>query len=219
MAPRARERARPSPARRRTPRPRIRARAAGGSSYPCRSRCPAGASLSARAPARRTPGWRARHRARRARCSGRRKAPEPHRRRARGRGQQQPSCPVDPLNGQDRFSNDATRVEAAQQRAQRGVGIDPRETSWDWGHLRTECEREALKLTRNRHDAEEIAQEAMTRAWCKRHTCRTPDSPRAWVRQIARNEALRAMRRRPGETLVDDVALLAEDVAAPAESM
>ena len=85
--------------------------------------------------------------------------------------------------------------------------------------MRTECEREALKLTRNRHDAEEIAQEAMTRAWCKRHTCRTPDSPRAWVRQIARNEALRAMRRRPGETLVDDVALLAEDVAAPAESM
>ena len=85
-------------------------------------------------------------------------------------------------------------------------GVNPHAPHWNWAELRAECEREALRLTRNTHDAEDVAQEAMTRAWRKRHSCRDAHSPRAWVRQIARNEAFRAMGRAPADTLVDDFA-------------
>jgi RNA polymerase sigma-70 factor (ECF subfamily) len=54
-----------------------------------------------------------------------------------------------------------------------------------------------------------MAQEALVRAWRMRRACRTAD-PSAWLRQIARNESLRARAREP------DYADLAQ-VTEPAE--
>jgi RNA polymerase sigma-70 factor (ECF subfamily) len=45
-------------------------------------------------------------------------------------------------------------------------------------------------------EAEEAVQEALIRAWTRRHACRTPEAPLAWVLEITRNEARRLLRRR-----------------------
>jgi RNA polymerase sigma-70 factor, ECF subfamily len=50
-------------------------------------------------------------------------------------------------------------------------------------------------MLRVRHDAEEVAQEALVRAWRSRRSCRTPDAPLQWCLQITRNEARRAIGR------------------------
>jgi RNA polymerase sigma factor (sigma-70 family) len=39
--------------------------------------------------------------------------------------------------------------------------------------------------------AEDVAHEALLRAWRNRFTCRQPDNPWPWLRQIVHNEALR----------------------------
>lgn len=67
---------------------------------------------------------------------------------------------------------------------------------WDWSLIRKRCTSEAHKMLRGRHDAEEVVQEAMTRAWRSRSSCRTPDSPLPWCLQITRNEALRLLGQR-----------------------
>lgn len=48
------------------------------------------------------------------------------------------------------------------------------------------------------------------RAWRMRRSCRS-DDPSAWLRQIARNESLRANAREPNHADLDDVAEAAED--------
>jgi RNA polymerase sigma-70 factor, ECF subfamily len=67
---------------------------------------------------------------------------------------------------------------------------------WDWSALRTTCLRETRRVLASEHDAEDAAQEALLRAWRKRadQTRRGAETP--WVRQIARNEALRLVARR-----------------------
>jgi RNA polymerase sigma factor (sigma-70 family) len=67
---------------------------------------------------------------------------------------------------------------------------------WDWSLIRRRCVLEALRILRRREDAEEVVQEALTRAWRSRSSCRTPDAPLAWCLQITRNEALRLIGRR-----------------------
>jgi RNA polymerase sigma-70 factor (ECF subfamily) len=42
-------------------------------------------------------------------------------------------------------------------------------------------------------DIQDAVQEAMTRVWRKRATCRSPQAPESWVRRIAHNEALRVV--------------------------
>ena len=68
-------------------------------------------------------------------------------------------------------------------------------TYWDWPLIRNRCKREALRILRRDHDAEEAVQEALVRAWRSRGSCRTPDAPLPWCLQITRNEALRLIGR------------------------
>jgi RNA polymerase sigma-70 factor (ECF subfamily) len=70
--------------------------------------------------------------------------------------------------------------------------------SWDWASWRTRCVREAERYTRSRVEAEDVAQEALLRAWRYRDRCHQPDNADGWMLRIARNEALRrAGARRP----------------------
>jgi RNA polymerase sigma-70 factor, ECF subfamily len=77
-------------------------------------------------------------------------------------------------------------------------------TSWDWGELRSFCFRQALRVVDNQESADEAAQEAIVRAWRHRDSCRQPERPLGWLRQIAHNEAVRVACRRPNEVLVDE---------------
>jgi RNA polymerase sigma-70 factor (ECF subfamily) len=69
---------------------------------------------------------------------------------------------------------------------------------WDWALLRQRCAAEAARILRRHHDAEEVVQEAMARAWRSRGSCRSPDAPLAWCLQITRNEAFRLISRQAG---------------------
>jgi RNA polymerase sigma-70 factor, ECF subfamily len=67
----------------------------------------------------------------------------------------------------------------------------PSDPAWDWAGLSRSATLEARRLLRDPYDAEDAAQEAMVRAWRQRSSCRSPEAPEGWLRQIARNEALR----------------------------
>jgi RNA polymerase sigma-70 factor (ECF subfamily) len=77
-------------------------------------------------------------------------------------------------------------------------------TFWDWAELRSFCFSQALQVIGNRDSADEAAQEAIVRAWRHRDSCRQPERPFGWLRQIAHNEAVRVASRRPNEVLVEE---------------
>ena len=79
----------------------------------------------------------------------------------------------------------------------------PLSAGWDWDQLRADCRREAASVLRDRDEIEDAVQEALVRAWRQRHSCRSADQPRAWMRQIARNEALRLAGRRRQQLSLD----------------
>jgi RNA polymerase sigma-70 factor (ECF subfamily) len=68
------------------------------------------------------------------------------------------------------------------------------EPDWDWVSLRRHAQRHARRLLEP-HEAEDAVQEAMIRAWRRRHRCCSPGAPEAWLSQIVRNEALRLRER------------------------
>jgi len=67
--------------------------------------------------------------------------------------------------------------------------------SWDWNALSDSCLREARRVLRSEQDAQEAAQDALLRAWRGRSRQRGHGAETWWVRQIARNEALRQLAR------------------------
>jgi RNA polymerase sigma-70 factor, ECF subfamily len=64
---------------------------------------------------------------------------------------------------------------------------------WDWETMRTTCWREARRIVGSGALAEDVAQEAVIKAWRHRASCRSPEHPLPWVAAIARREALRAV--------------------------
>ena len=97
--------------------------------------------------------------------------------------------------------------------------------SWDWSALSNSCLQETRRVLDSEQDAQEVAQDALLRAWRGRARQRERGAEVPWVRQIARNEALRQVARRararglyteaPAELLDgvptgQDVSLLAE---------
>lgn len=59
---------------------------------------------------------------------------------------------------------------------------------------------------RSEADAQEVAQEALLRAWRNRARCANPSDPVPWMVTIARNEALRKLGKY-SETLVDHMSI------------
>jgi RNA polymerase sigma-70 factor, ECF subfamily len=59
----------------------------------------------------------------------------------------------------------------------------------------------AFRFVKTRTEAEDIAQDAMLRAWRKRDSLRNSEARKAWLATIVRNEALREFaRKRPAPT-------------------
>src|SRR4051794_25175462 len=75
--------------------------------------------------------------------------------------------------------------------------------SWDWKRVHGLALKEARVILGPGADAEDAAQEAAIRAWRRRASCR--DAPAAWVRAIARNEALRLAGRRRDEAPLEAI--------------
>jgi RNA polymerase sigma-70 factor (ECF subfamily) len=96
---------------------------------------------------------------------------------------------------------------------------------WNWDLMRATATREARRFFMTAHDVDEVVQEALVRAWRRRATCQGADRM-PWMRQIARNEALRLLdrrRRRAEHELLDDATLLGtiadEDAAEAHEGL
>ncbi len=89
------------------------------------------------------------------------------------------------------------------------------EAPWNWSELRLRCVREARRVLGDPQHAEDAAQEALTRAWRKRHTCRSADSRVRWVLQITRNEALRIRSRLGTQAVTQEVEQMADARSEP----
>jgi RNA polymerase sigma-70 factor, ECF subfamily len=86
----------------------------------------------------------------------------------------------------------------------------PAGEEWNWNLMRAAATREARRFFVASHEVDEVVQEALVRAWRRRSSCRGADHM-PWMRQIARNEALRLLdrrRRRSEHELLDDDTLL-----------
>lgn len=85
--------------------------------------------------------------------------------------------------------------------------------------MRAAATREARRYLLLQHDVDDAVQEAMMRAWRRRESC-AGDDVLPWMRQIARNEALRLLDRRRSRLereLLDDETVLATVPDAEAE--
>jgi RNA polymerase sigma-70 factor, ECF subfamily len=87
---------------------------------------------------------------------------------------------------------------------------------WDWKALSASCLRETRRLLASEQDAQEVAQDALVRAWRGRACQRRPGAETWWVTRIARNEALRhlASRARRRDLYTEDSTELLEGVPA-----
>ena len=67
---------------------------------------------------------------------------------------------------------------------------------WNWDDVRVWCVRAARRYVAPA-EAEDVAQEALLRAWRHRHACRQPQHPWPWLARIIHNEAMRYLARAP----------------------
>jgi RNA polymerase sigma-70 factor (ECF subfamily) len=90
-----------------------------------------------------------------------------------------------------------------------GTGDD----GWEWDEARRICLRFAYRYAKNPSEAEDIAQDALLRAWRRRSTLREAGSRKQWLAAIVRNEAFRQFSR----TRPDPVATLEAEHGADDE--
>lgn len=62
---------------------------------------------------------------------------------------------------------------------------------WHWEEARRICLRLAYRYSKNPGEAEDIAQDALLRAWRRRSTLRDASARKQWLAAIVRNEAFR----------------------------
>jgi RNA polymerase sigma-70 factor, ECF subfamily len=78
---------------------------------------------------------------------------------------------------------------------------DVSDDGWEWGEAHRVCLRLAYRYASNPSEAEDIAQDALLRAWRRRSTLREADRRNQWLATIVRNEAFRQHARvRPAPT-------------------
>jgi RNA polymerase sigma-70 factor, ECF subfamily len=87
-----------------------------------------------------------------------------------------------------------------------------KDDGWEWGEAHRVCLRLAYRYASNPSEAEDIAQDALLRAWRRRSTLREPDRRNQWLATIVRNEAFRQHARvRPDPTDTIELSEGAED--------
>jgi RNA polymerase sigma-70 factor, ECF subfamily len=83
---------------------------------------------------------------------------------------------------------------------------------WEWGEAHRVCLRLAYRYASNPSEAEDIAQDALLRAWRRRSTLRDSERRNQWLASIVRNEAFRQhARTRPDPTAKIELQEGAED--------
>src|SRR5919106_7035497 len=92
-------------------------------------------------------------------------------------------------------------------------------TEWDWVEARRHCVGEARSVLRSPAEVEDAAQEALLRVWRSGRAPEEVERPVAWLRRIARNEALRLRARERRRDEVPGEAALREVAAAQETSM
>jgi RNA polymerase sigma-70 factor (ECF subfamily) len=79
--------------------------------------------------------------------------------------------------------------------------LDGNDDGWEWSEAHRVCLRLAYRYASNPSEAEDIAQDALLRAWRRRSTLRESDRRNQWLATIVRNEAFRQHARvRPDPT-------------------
>lgn len=90
--------------------------------------------------------------------------------------------------------------------------LDGNDDGWEWGEAHRVCLRLAYRYASNPSEAEDIAQDALLRAWRRRSTLRETDRRNQWLGTIVRNEAFRQHARvRPDPTSIIETYEGAED--------
>jgi RNA polymerase sigma-70 factor, ECF subfamily len=88
---------------------------------------------------------------------------------------------------------------------------------WEWGEAHRVCLRLAYRYASNPSEAEDIAQDALLRAWRRRSTLRDAARRNQWLATIVRNEAFRQharLRPDPTESIEQQEGAEDEQVAA-----